>query len=87
MVKHMLVSETKHTNLKRYNIAASNNFFHILTFVALSRATELKLLTLRGFSAKAFRAHPKVKVIIFDIYRDNVCFGTNPHCFICFLSL
>jgi ATP-dependent DNA helicase PIF1 len=30
-------------------------------YVALSRATELKLLTLRGFSEKAFRAHPKVK--------------------------
>lgn len=31
-------------------------------YVALSRATELKLLTLKGFSANAFRAHPKVKV-------------------------
>ena len=31
-------------------------------YVALSRATELKLLTLRGFSEKCFRAHPKVKV-------------------------
>ncbi len=30
-------------------------------YVALSRATELSLLTLRGFSEKAFRAHPKVK--------------------------
>ncbi|KAL9190689.1 hypothetical protein ACHAXT_000395 [Thalassiosira profunda] len=30
-------------------------------YVALSRATELKLLTLRGFSEKCFRAHPKVK--------------------------
>lgn len=30
-------------------------------YVALSRATELQLLTLRGFSEKAFRAHPKVK--------------------------
>jgi len=30
-------------------------------YVALSRATELNLLTLRGFSEKAFRAHPKVK--------------------------
>ena len=30
-------------------------------YVALSRATELKLLTLRGFSQKTFRAHPKVK--------------------------
>jgi ATP-dependent DNA helicase PIF1 len=30
-------------------------------YVALSRATELKYLTLRGFSEKAFRAHPKVK--------------------------
>ncbi|KAK1743712.1 ATP-dependent DNA helicase [Skeletonema marinoi] len=28
-------------------------------YVALSRATELNLLTLRGFSEKAFRAHPK----------------------------
>ena len=31
-------------------------------YVALSRPTELKLLTLKGFSANAFRAHPKVKV-------------------------
>eukprot|EP00569_Conticribra_weissflogii_P020583 CAMPEP_0171426446 /NCGR_PEP_ID=MMETSP0881-20121228/3966_1 /TAXON_ID=67004 /ORGANISM="Thalassiosira weissflogii, Strain CCMP1336" /LENGTH=741 /DNA_ID=CAMNT_0011945929 /DNA_START=57 /DNA_END=2282 /DNA_ORIENTATION=+ len=30
-------------------------------YVALSRATELRLLTLRGFSMKAFRAHPQVK--------------------------
>jgi len=30
-------------------------------YVALSRATVLKLLTLRGFSASSFRAHPKVK--------------------------
>mmetsp|Transcript_11040 Transcript_11040/g.27143 ORF Transcript_11040/g.27143 Transcript_11040/m.27143 type:complete len:262 (+) Transcript_11040:1801-2586(+) len=30
-------------------------------YVALSRATELKRLTLRGFSEKSFRAHPKVK--------------------------
>jgi len=30
-------------------------------YVALSRATELKLLTLRGFNERCFRAHPKVK--------------------------
>lgn len=30
-------------------------------YVALSRATELRRLTLRGFSEKTFRAHPKVK--------------------------
>ena len=29
-------------------------------YVALSRATELKLLTLRGFNERCFRAHPKV---------------------------
>jgi hypothetical protein len=34
---------------------------------ALSRATELKLLTLRGFSEKAFRAHPLVKVRELDV--------------------
>lgn len=30
-------------------------------YVALSRATELKLLTLRGFNERCFRAHPKVR--------------------------
>lgn len=30
-------------------------------YVALSRATEFRRLTLRGFSEKTFRAHPKVK--------------------------
>ena len=30
-------------------------------YVALSRATKLDTLTLRGFDAKAFKAHPKVK--------------------------
>ncbi|KAL3757376.1 hypothetical protein ACHAWU_008537 [Discostella pseudostelligera] len=30
-------------------------------YVALSRATDLERLTLRGFSEKCFRAHPKVK--------------------------
>ena len=30
-------------------------------YVALSRATEMKLLTLKDFNERAFRAHPKVK--------------------------
>ena len=44
---------------------------------ALSRATELKLLTLRGFSEKSFRAHPKVKAFyrVLDGKPPNV--GTN----------
>jgi len=33
-------------------------------YVALSRATELKLLTLRGFNERCFRAHPKVWTVI-----------------------
>lgn len=48
---------------------------HCIT--ALSRATELKLLTLRGFSEKSFRAHPKVKAFyrVLDGKPPNV--GTN----------
>ena len=49
----------------------------ILYITALSRATELKLLTLRGFSEKSFRAHPKVKAFyrVLDGKPPNV--GTN----------
>eukprot|EP00579_Thalassiosira_antarctica_P012030 CAMPEP_0201922578 /NCGR_PEP_ID=MMETSP0903-20130614/10574_1 /ASSEMBLY_ACC=CAM_ASM_000552 /TAXON_ID=420261 /ORGANISM="Thalassiosira antarctica, Strain CCMP982" /LENGTH=778 /DNA_ID=CAMNT_0048459739 /DNA_START=65 /DNA_END=2401 /DNA_ORIENTATION=+ len=48
-------------------------------YVALSRATELKLLTLRGFSAKSFRAHPKVKAFysLLDGGRPNLGQITN----------
>jgi len=38
-------------------------------YVALSRATELKLLTLRGFSKDVFRAHPLVKAF-YEVLED-----------------
>ena len=52
-------------------------------YVALSRATKLDLLTLRGFDERAFKAHPKVK----EFYRllenggkidDNDASNTKP---------
>jgi hypothetical protein len=36
--------------------------YYLIRRLALSRATEMKRLTLRGFSDKSFKAHPKVKV-------------------------
>eukprot|EP00566_Odontella_aurita_P015482 CAMPEP_0113576188 /NCGR_PEP_ID=MMETSP0015_2-20120614/28144_1 /TAXON_ID=2838 /ORGANISM="Odontella" /LENGTH=341 /DNA_ID=CAMNT_0000479569 /DNA_START=6 /DNA_END=1028 /DNA_ORIENTATION=+ /assembly_acc=CAM_ASM_000160 len=42
-------------------VSLSSVFEYGQAYVALSRATELRLLTLRGFSPGAFRAHPKVK--------------------------
>jgi hypothetical protein len=62
MGRLMLVSVCQMHDAIHSSIVHVLNLYVVL-LVALSRATELKLLTLRGFSEKAFRAHPLVKVI------------------------
>jgi hypothetical protein len=70
MAKHTLVSyscyitnyeTTCPRSLKRHH-------YYLVRRLALSRATEMKRLTLRGFSDKSFKAHPKVKVSSCDSF-------------------
>eukprot|EP00986_Skeletonema_menzelii_P000586 scaffold162_cov143-Skeletonema_menzelii.AAC.5 len=55
------VHKSQGMTIPNLTVNLSGVFEYGQAYVALSRATELNLLTLRGFSEKAFRAHPKVK--------------------------
>ncbi|KAL7519487.1 hypothetical protein ACHAWX_004240 [Stephanocyclus meneghinianus] len=56
------VHKSQGMTIPNLTVNLSGVFEYGQAYVALSRATELRLLTLRGFSEGAFRAHPLVKV-------------------------
>ena len=75
MAKHMLVSLIYHVFVFQVVHASFLPTLFLPYYrKALSRATELKLLTLKGFSEKSFRAHPKVKVGISMVFVLNQIF-------------
>lgn len=64
------VHKSQGMTIPNLTVNLSGVFEYGQAYVALSRATELKLLTLRGFSARSFKAHPKVKAF-YDLLDGN----------------